>query len=665
MSSVMFTSCTEKPTLENNSDSAKVETASNFVERFADIQVLRYDVDGFDKLSLDQKKLVYYLTEAGLAGRDILYDQNNSFNLEIRSALENIVSNYKGNDQDENYQKLMTYAKQVWFANGIHHHYGMDKIMPTFSQDYFNTILKETNTKISAEAIEAIFSTTKYMKRKMKDANVDMVVASANSFYGPGVTQKMVEEFYGARIDKNDHTPVEYGLNSTLILKDGKLYEDVWKSGGKYGSAIDKIIFWLEKAVTVAENNEQKEAFIKLIEYFKTGDLKTWDDYNILWAKSTKGDIDYILGFIEIYGDALGKRATFESVVQMTDFVASKQMKVVAENAQWFEDNSPLFPEHKKKNVKGVTYKVVQAVSESGDCSPSTPIGINLPNNEWIREQHGSKSVSLGNIIEAYEKASGSGILTEFAYDEAEIERAKKYGALGGKLHTALHEVIGHASGQLNKGVGTTSETLKNFASTLEEARADLVGLYFIMDQKMIDIGLVPNFEVGKAEYDGYIRNGMMVQLQRLDIGKQVEEEHMQNRQLVAAWVFEKGAKDNVIQKFNKNGKTYYKINDYNKLRTLFGELLKEIQRIKSEGDYAAGKHLVETYGMKVDQKIHKEVLDRVKPLNIAPYSGFVNPIYTAVTNDKGEITDIKMENKQTFVEQMLYYGKKYNYLKK
>lgn len=665
MSSVMFTSCTEKPTLENNSDSAKVETASNFVDRFADIQVLRYDVDGFDKLSLDQKKLIYFLTEAGLSGRDILYDQNNAFNLEIRHALENIVSNYKGNNQDENYQKLMTYAKQVWFANGIHHHYGMDKIMPTFSQDYFKTVLKETNTKISAEAIEAIFSTTKYMKRKIKDANVDMVVASANSFYGPGVTQKMVEEFYGARIDKNDHTPVEHGLNSTLILKDGKLYEDVWKSGGKYGSAIDKIIFWLEKAVTVAENNEQKEAFIKLIEYFKTGDLKTWDDYNILWAKSTKGDIDYILGFIEIYGDALGKRATFESVVQMTDFVASKQMKVVAENAQWFEDNSPLFPEHKKKNVKGVTYKVVQAVSESGDCSPATPIGINLPNNEWIREQHGSKSVSLGNIIEAYEKASGSGILTEFAYDESEIERGKKYGALGGKLHTALHEVIGHASGQINKGVGTTSETLKNFASTLEEARADLVGLYFIMDQKMIDIGLVPNFEVGKAEYDGYIRNGMMVQLQRLDIGKQVEEEHMQNRQLVASWVFEKGAKDNVVQKFNKNGKTYYKINDYDKLRTLFGELLKEIQRIKSEGDYAAGKHLVETYGMKVDQKIHKEVLDRVKPLNIAPYSGFVNPIYTAVTNDKGEITDIKMENKQTFVEQMLYYGKKYNYLKK
>lgn len=659
----MLASCTEKPTLENKSE--EVVVASNFVDRFADIQILRYDVEGFDNLSLDQKKLVYFLTEAGLAGRDILYDQNNAYNLEIRRALENIVSNYTGDEKDENYQKFMTYAKQVWFANGIHHHYGMDKIMPAFSQQYFEKLLKDTNYKMSAEGLEAIFSTTKYMKRKVKDANVDMVVASANNFYGPGVTQKMVEEFYAARIDKNDHTPIEHGLNSTLILKDGVLYEDVWKSGGKYGSAIDKMIFWLEKAVTVAENDQQKEAFIKLIEYFKTGDLKTWDDYNILWAKSTKGDIDYILGFIEIYGDALGKRATFESVVQMTDFVASKQMKVMAENAQWFEDNSPLFPEHKKKNVKGVTYKVVQAVSESGDCSPATPIGINLPNNEWIREQHGSKSVSLGNIIDAYEKAGGSGMLQEFAYDQAEIDRGKAHGSLAGKLHTALHEVIGHASGQINKGVGTTSETLKNFASTLEEARADLVGLYFIMDQKMIDIGLVPSFEVGKAEYDGYIRNGMMTQLQRLDLGKQVEEEHMQNRQLVAAWAFEKGAKDKVISKITRDGKTYFKINDYNKLRALFGDLLKEIQRIKSEGDYAAGKSLVETYGMKVDKKMHKEVLERVKPLNIAPYSGFVNPIYTVVTNSKGEITDVKMENKQTFVEQMLYYGKRYGFLNK
>jgi dipeptidyl-peptidase-3 len=662
MSTVMLSSCTEKPTF--SSKPAEAAVASNFVDRFADIQVLRYEVEGFDKLSLDQKKLIYFLTEAGLSGRDILYDQNNAFNLEIRSALENIVANYSGDEKDENYQKFMTYAKQVWFANGIHHHYGMDKIMPAFSRQYFEKLLQETNYSMRAEALEAIFSTTKYMKRKVKDANVDMVVASANNFYGPGVTQKMVEEFYAARIDKNDLTPIEHGLNSTLILKDGKLYEDVWKQGGRYGKAIDNIIYWLGKAVTVAENNQQKDAFIKLIEYFKTGDLKTWDEYNILWAKSTKGDIDYILGFIEIYGDALGKRATFESVVQMTDFEASKQMRVLAENAQWFEDNSPLFPQHKKKNVKGVTYKVVQAVSESGDCSPATPIGINLPNNEWIREQHGSKSVSLGNIIDAYEKASGSGMLSEFAYDQAEIDRGKKHGSLAGKLHTALHEVIGHASGQINKGVGTTSETLKNFASTLEEARADLVGLYFIMDQKMIDIGLVPSFEVAKAEYDGYIRNGLMTQLQRLDLGKQVEEEHMQNRQLVAAWVFEKGAKDQVVEKFSKNGKTYYKINDYTKLRSLFGDLLKEIQRIKSEGDYAAGKILVETYGMKVDQKIHKEVLERVKPLKIAPYNGFVNPIYSLVTNEKDEIIDVKMENKQTYVEQMLFYGNKYGFLK-
>lgn len=663
MGTVLLSSCSEKKAVAVTS--AGTETSSNLVDRFADIQVLRYDIKGFENLSLDQKKLVYYLSQAGLSGRDIHYDQNNRYNLEIRKCLETIVENYKGDEKDPNYEKFMTYAKQVWFANGIHHHYGMDKIMPTFNKDYFLQLMKETGATLSNEATEIIFSTTKDMKRKVKDANVDMVVASANNFYEDGITQKMVEDFYARIIDNNDHTPVEHGLNSTMILKDGKLVEDVWKSGGRYGKAIDQIIYWLKKAVTVAENQPQKEALEKLVKYFETGDLKIWDEYNILWAKATQGDIDYILGFIEIYGDALGKRATFESVVQITDFEASKQMKVVAENAQWFEDHSPLLPEHKKKNVKGVSYKVVQVASESGDCSPSTPIGVNLPNNEWIREQHGSKSVSLGNIIDAYEKASGSGMVKEFAHDQEEIERAEKYGALAGKIHTALHEVIGHASGQINKGVGQPSETLKNFASTLEEARADLVGLYYIMDQKMVDLGLVPSLEVGKAEYDGYIRNGLLTQLQRLDLGKQVEEEHMQNRQLVAAWVFEKGAKDGVIVKVIKDVKTYYDIKDYNKLRMLFGELLREIQRIKSEGDYAAGKKLVETYGMKVDQKIHKEILERVKPLNIAPYSGFVNPIFVPVTGINGEITDIKVENNQTFVEQMLYYGKKYGYLTK
>lgn len=657
----MLSACGAESTCDENEDKMERQIPNEHqVDRFADIQVLRYDIKDFDKLSLNQKKLVYYLAEAGLAGRDIIYDQNGPYNLEIRKCLETIVENYKGDKESDDWYRFMVYAKQVWFANGIHHHYGMDKMMPQFSKEYFRTLIKETGASISKKAENAMFSTDTDMKRKVKDPDVDMVVASANNFYGPGVTTKMVEDFYAARIDENDPYPVEYGLNSTLILKNGKLVEDVWKSGGRYGKSIDRIIYWLEKAVTVAENEDQAAALKKLIEYYRTGDLKTWDAYNVLWTKSTKGDIDWINGFIEVYGDALGKRASFESIVQITDFEASQQMQVVAENAQWFEDNSTILPEHKKKNVTGVSYKVVQVASESGDAAPSTPIGVNLPNNDWIRRDHGSKSVSLGNIISAYDKASGPGMVEEFAHDKEEVERAKKYAYLAGKLHTALHEVVGHASGQINPGVGQPAETLKNYASTLEEARADLVGLYYLMDPKLIDLGLIPSLEVGKAEYDGYIRNGLMTQLQRLETGKQIEEEHMQNRQLVAAWVFEKGAAQKVIEKVTRDGKTYYDIRDYEKLRVLFGELLREIQRIKSEGDYNAGKHLVETYGVKVDQKLHKEVLDRVKPLDIAPYSGFVYPVFTPVKNDKGEIIDIKIENKQDFVEQMLYYGKKY-----
>lgn len=437
----------------------------------------------------------------------------------------------------------------------------------------------------------------------------------------------------------------------------------MWKSGGKYGKAIDQIIYWLEKATTVAENDGQKNALKKLIEYYQTGDLKIWDDYNILWAESTKGDIDWINGFIEVYGDALGKRANFESIVQITDFEASKQMKVLAENAQWFEDNSPLIPEHKKKQVKGVSYKVVQTASESGDASPSTPIGVNLPNNNWIREEHGSKSVSLGNIISAYDKAGGAGLTNEFAFDNEEKQLAEKHSYLSGKLHTALHEVIGHASGQINPGVGQPSETLKQYASTLEEARADLVGLYYIMDQKMVDLGLMPSLDVAKAEYDGYIRNGLMTQLQRLELGKDLQEEHMQNRQLVAKWVFEKGQNDNVVEKVVRDGKTYFIVNDYSKLRDLFGQLLREIQRIKSEGDFKAGQALVDNYGVKVDYALHKEVLERVKPLNIAPYSGFVNPTLVPITDKKGEIIDVKVSYDKNFVEQMLDYSKKYSFL--
>ncbi|MGC6432886.1 MAG: dipeptidyl-peptidase 3 family protein [Crocinitomicaceae bacterium] len=640
------------------------DNSNVLVDRFADIQILRYEVKDFDKLTLNQKKLVYFLSQAGLSGRDIIYDQNNEYNLEIRNALDQIVLNFKGDKTTEEWNKFMIYAKRVWFSNGIHHHYAMDKIMPTFTKEYLNSLIKNlSEVQLSDDAIEAIFSENVAIKRKVKDANKDMVVASANNFYGDGVTQKMAEEFYAKKSIKGDEHPIELGLNSTLTLEKGKLVEKVWKSNGKYGKAIDQIIFWLEKAVSVGENEQQQTALLKLIEFYKTGDLHLWDDYAILWASSTKGDIDWINGFIEVYGDALGRKGSYESIVQITDFEASNQMKVLAENAQWFEDNSSILAEHKKKNVKGVSYKVVQVASESGDASPSTPIGVNLPNNNWIREEHGSKSVSLGNLIEAYAKAGGDDILEEFANDKEEIERAKKYAGKGSKMHTALHEVIGHASGQINKGVGQPAETLKNYASTLEEARADLVGLYFIMDQKLIDLGLVLSKEVGMAEYDGYIRNGLMTQLQRLDLGKNVEEEHMQNRQLVSSWVFEKGQEEGVILKVVRNGKTYYDIQDYIKLRDLFGELLREIQRITSEGDYQAGKDLVEIYGVKVNQEIHKEVLDRVSNFNLAPYNGFVNPTFDVIHDESKEIIDVKLENNQDFVEQMLYYAKMYHFL--
>ena len=634
------------------------------VDRFADIQILRYEIKDFDSLSLSQKQLVYFLSQAGLSGRDIIYDQNNAYNLEIRKCLEGIIKGYKGDKESDQWYLFMTYVKQVWFANGIHHHYGMEKFSPKFTQEYFAHLLEATGETISIDAIATIFNKDIDSKRKVKDPSVDMIVASANNFYGKGVTLSMVENFYKAKIDTLDPYPIEYGLNSTMVLVNDSLKEDVWKSGGKYGKAIDKIIYNLEMASNFAENQNQKAAIDKLIEYYQSGDLRTWDEYCILWAKSTKGDIDWINGFIEVYGDAIGKRASYESIVQITDFEASKQMQVVTQNAQWFEDNSPLIESHKKKDVKGVSYKVVQVASESGDASPSTPIGVNLPNNNWIRQKHGSKSVSLGNIIAAYDKASGPGMLEEFAHDSLEMELANQHGYLAGKLHTALHEVVGHASGQINPGVGQPSETLKNYASTLEEARADLVGLYYIMDKKLIELGLIETMDVGKASYDNYIRNGMLTQLIRIDLGKKIEEEHMQNRQLVASWAIEKGATENVIEKIVRNEKVYYEITNYEKLRSIFGELLKEIQRIKSEGDYQAGMELVETYGVNVDYKTHEQVLKRVKPLDIAPYGGFVNPIFVPLLNDQGDVIDIKIENSQNFEEQMMYYGAQYSNLK-
>ncbi len=642
------------------------ENDSNFVwkaDQFADINVLRYRINGWNKLSLQQKKLVYYLTQAGYAGRDIIWDQNYRHNLKIRRALENIVQNYTGDKEAADWKNFMIYTKRVWFANGIHHHYSNDKFTPEFSKEYFTSLMTATKTELAPEVVEVIFNPELDAKKVSLDASKDLLLASATNFYDADITEKEAQAFYAAKIDKNDLKPVSFGLNSKLVRGANGLEEKVWKSGGMYGAAIDEVIKWLDLAVGVAENEKQGNALTLLIDYYKTGDLKTWDAYNIAWTEATEGDIDYINSFIEVYNDPLGYRGSFETVVQMNDFEASERMAVVANNAQWFEDNSTILPEHKKEKVVGVSYKVVEVAGESGDASPSTPIGVNLPNADWIRAAHGSKSVSLGSIIHAYGKAGGSDLLKEFCYTDKEMEMQIAHGDVGDKMHTALHEVIGHASGKLNKGVGTPNETLKSYASTLEEARADLVGLYYLMDNKLVEMGLMSSLEVGKAAYDDYIRNGMMTQLMRLEPGAVIEEAHMRNRQLVASWAMEKGAKDKVIEKIVKDGKTYFVVNDYDKLRNLFGELLMIIQKIKSEGDYKAGAALVENYGVKVDQAIHKEVLARVEKLKIAPYNGFINPKLVPVMDAKGEIIDIKVEYPTDFTEQMLEYAKTYSFL--
>tara|TARA_R110001583_G_scaffold193815_1_gene363166 strand:- start:6089 stop:8119 length:2031 start_codon:yes stop_codon:yes gene_type:complete len=651
----------------SNNESPKKETATEFeyvVEQFADIKVLRYQIPGFDELSLKQKQLVYYLSQAGMAGRDIMYDQNYRYNLKIRRALEKVYQNYEGDKTSEDWGKFETYLKRIWFANGIHHHYSNDKFIPEFTKEYFDTLLNETTTELTGEAYDVIFNNEDAKKVNL-DESKGLIKGSAINFYSPNVTAEDVDKFYAARIDRTDDTPIEYGLNSKLVKnEDGTLEEQVWKVGGMYSESIEKIVFWLEKAVEVAENEKQANALKLLVEYYQTGNLETWDNYNIAWATSTDGDIDYINGFIEVYNDPKAFRGSYETVVQIKDFDMSKKMAVVSENAQWFEDNSTLFPEHKKKNVVGVSYKTVNVASESGDSSPSTPIGVNLPNNNWIRQHHGSKSVSLGNIIDTYNNAGGTDKLKEFAFDEAEIEAEIKYGKLADKLHTSLHEVIGHASGQLNPGIGQPKETLKNYSSTLEEARADLVGLYYLPSEKLVEMKISPSAEgIGKAAFDGYIRNGLLTQLVRLNLGDDVEEAHMRNRQLVAAWAFEKGAKENVIEKVTRDNKTYFVIRDYAKLRVLFGELLREIQRIKSEGDYEAGKALVQTYGVKVDQAIHKEVLARNSKFKSAPYSGFVNPVLTAEKDAAGNITDVKIVQPTSFAEQMLDYATRYTTL--
>ncbi len=632
-----------------------------FSEQFADVKILRYKVPGFNELNLSQKKLVYYLSQAGLAGRDIMYDQNYRHNISIRKALENIYINYNGDKSLDNWNLFETYLKRIWFSNGIHHHYSNDKHKPGFSINYLKSLLNETNTTLENEAFDVIFSEVDNKKVNL-DASKGLIKGSAVNFYGPDVTAEDVDFYYG-EIKKvpNPKKPISLGLNSKLIKEDGKLVEKVWKLNGMYSDKIEKIIYWLKKAVKFAENDKQKQGLELLIKYYETGDLNIWDEYNVVWVETKEGDVDYINGFIEVYNDPKGYRGSYESVVQIKDFAMSKKMDAVSNNAQWFEDNSPILNEHKKEKVVGISYNTVNVAGEAGDASPSTPIGINLPNANWIRAEHGSKSISLGNILYAYGNAGTSGRLNEFAFSEKEIELEKKYGEDAGSLSTALHEVIGHASGKINDGIGTPKETLKSYASALEEARADLVGLYYISDVKLEEIGISPSaVDMGRASYDGYIRNGLITQLIRIKLGDDIEESHMRNRQLVSAWAYEKGLKDNVIEKLKKDNKTFYVINDYNKLRVLFGDLLREIQRIKSEGDYEAGKYLIENYGVKVDQELHKEVLERNKKFTSAPYSGFINPELTLVKNDDGEIIDVKIVQPESFASQMLNYSKIY-----
>ena len=642
-----------------------VQNEFNFIsERFDDVQILKYQIPDFDKLTLKQKKLVYYLSMAGYSGRDIIWDQNYRHNLAIRRVLENIINNYDGDKNNKSWENFILYTKKVWFANGIHHHYSMTKFKPKFSKKFFIDLMHNVEDTLKDEALKAIFDENFDNKKVNLDPKIGLVLGSAVNFYDPSITENEVDKYYKSIKKSNTKQPISYGLNSKLIKNNNNMLEEkVYKLGGMYSDAIKHIIKWLKLAVSVAENEKQADALKLLIKYYKTGNLNIWDEYNIAWVNATEGDIDYINSFIEVYNDPKGYKGSYESIVEIKDFQASAQMKVLSENAQWFEDNSTIYENHKKKNISGVSYKVVNVASESGDSSPSTPIGVNLPNANWIRSTHGSKSVSLGNIVYAYSQSGGQGILEEFAHDQEEIERVLKYGKLASKLHTALHEVLGHASGKLNNGVGTPKETLKSYASTLEEGRADLVALYFIMDYKLVELGLIDNLEVGKAEYDNYIRNGLLTQLRRVNLGEDIEEAHMRNRQWVSKWVYEKGLQRKVIEKIRRNNKTYYNITDYKKLREIFGELLKEVQRIKSEGDYKSCSDLVEKYGVKIDPITHREVISRSNKLDIAPYSGFINPELKPTFNNKNEITNIEVIYPKNFKDQMLKYAEKFSFL--
>jgi len=643
------------------------------VDRFDDISVLKYRLPGFDQLSLREKELIYYLSEAALCGRDIFWDQNFRYNLLIRRTIEAILASYSGDRTTEEYKAFEKYARKVFFANGIHHHYSNDKFIPGFPSDFFAGLvgasdpsllpLKDSQTPADLASMLSplLFDPTLFAKKTDQSDGVDMITSSSNNFY-EGVTQAEVEKFYASLADPSDLTPVSWGLNSKVVKVGDKVTEMTYKSGGMYGPAIDRIIEWLGKAKNVALNEVQKREIDMLIEYYRTGDLKLWDDYNVLWAGNTGLSVDYINGFIETYNDPLGMKASWESVVQYKDVEASKRTEVITANAQWFEDNSPVDPQFRKEKVSGVAASVINVAMLGGDSYPASPLGINLPNSNWIRTEAGSKSVTLANITDAKDIVSrGSGFLEEFACSQEEIERAKEYSSVADALHTDLHECIGHASGKL--APGTDPNALKNYASPLEEMRADLFALYYMMDKKMIEIGLFKSEEPAKAEYDSYLRNGLLTQVVRIQPGKDIEQAHMRCRSAISHWVYEKGKDENVVEKILRDGKTYVRINDYKKLRTLFGEMLKEVQRIKSEGDFEAGKAMIETYGVKIDPELHQEMLARYAKLNLAPYSGFVNPVLTLVTDANGIVTDVTIEYCSDYLGQMLEYGKKYSFL--
>lgn len=647
----------------------KEEPFRYLADEFADLKVIRYRIPGWDSLTLQQKEYIYHLSEAAKAGRDIFWDQNFKHGIKIRRALEGIFENYSGEKESSDWKEFVVYAKRVFFSNGIHHHYAEEKFIPGCSQEYFAKLMDESGqSELKEELIPMLFDPALYPYRKNITGEGDLLLGSSVNFYD-SVSRAEAETFYAKMADPKDETPISYGLNSRLVKRGGVVQEEVYKSGGLYGAAIDKIIEHLEKASAVAENDIQRGYIAKLIDYYRTGDLNTWDEYNIAWVKDTDSQVDFINGFIEDYNDPLGMKATWEAVVNFKDIEASKRTEIISNNAQWFEDNSPVSAEYKKKEVKGVSAKVITVAQLGGDCHPTSPLGINLPNADWIRKEHGSKSVTIANISEAYDKAAEEApksMTAEFSWDEAESALIKQYGSVTNNLHTDMHECLGHASGQLRPG--TAAGALKDHSSALEEARADIFALYYMPDTKLVELGIMPDAEAYKASYISYIRNGLMTQFVRIELGKSVTQAHMQGRKLIAEWCFEKGkgageGGADVIEKRVRDNKTYFVINDYAKLRGLFGDLLAELQRVKSEGDYAAGKKLIETYAVNIDPALHKEVRDRYASLNLRPYGGFINPDIIPVEKD-GKITDYKIEYPADFLQQMLDYGKKYSFLK-